>query len=137
LTRVLGIDFGEKRVGLAISDPMRIISTPIATLRPDAEELWWHQLEAMVAEQEIELVVVGYPLTLRGTHSAQPRAVDDFIIDLEMRLALPVERYDERLTTVAAKKALQQQGIKTGHNKELVDRTAAAMLLQDYLDSHS
>ncbi|MEE9466360.1 MAG: Holliday junction resolvase RuvX [Candidatus Neomarinimicrobiota bacterium] len=136
MTRVLGIDFGEKRVGLAVSDPMRIISQPIATLRPDAEGLWWHQLEAMVAEQEIELAVVGYPLTLRGTHSAQTRVVDDFIVDLEKRLALPVERYDERLTTVAAKKALQQQGIKTGHQKELVDRVAAAMLLQDYLDSH-
>ncbi len=137
MTRILGIDFGEKRVGLALSDPLRIISQPFATLRPGADDHWWHQLEAVLAEQEIELAVVGYPLTLRGTHSAQTRAVDDFIADLEQRLAIPVERYDERLTTVAAKKALQLQGIKTGHHKDLVDRTAAAMLLQDYLDSHS
>ncbi|MCH7851761.1 MAG: Holliday junction resolvase RuvX [Candidatus Marinimicrobia bacterium] len=136
MTRILGIDFGERRVGLAVSDPLKIIAQPFITLIRDAGDGWWNQLEAVISEQEIELAVVGYPLTMSGEQGRQTKVVDKFIADLEQNLALPVERYDERLTTVAARKALQQQGIKTGHNKEMVDRTAAAMFLQNYLDSH-
>lgn len=136
MTRILGIDFGERRVGLAVSDPLKIIAQPFITLIRDAGDGWWNQLEAVISEQEIELAVVGYPLTMSGEQGRQTKVVDKFIADLEQNLAVPVERYDERLTTVAARKALQQQGIKTGHNKEMVDRTAAAMFLQNYLDSH-
>lgn len=136
MTRILGIDFGERRVGLAVSDPLKIIAQPFITLIRDAGDGWWNQLEAVISEQEIELAVVGYPLTMSGEQGRQTKVVDKFIADLERNLALPVERYDERLTTVAARKALQQQGIKTGHNKEMVDRTAAALFLQNYLDSH-
>lgn len=136
MTRILGIDFGERRVGLAVSDPLKIIAQPFITLIRDAGDGWWNQLEAVISEQEIELAVVGYPLTMSGEQGSQTKVVDKFIADLEQNLALPVERYDERLTTVAARKALQQQGIKTGHNKEMVDRTAAALFLQNYLDSH-
>ena len=136
MTRILGIDFGERRVGLAVSDPLKIIAQPFITLIRDAGDGWWNQLEAVISEQEIELAVVGYPLTMSGERGSQTKVVDKFIADLEQNLALPVERYDERLTTVAARKALQQQGIKTGHNKEMVDRTAAALFLQNYLDSH-
>ncbi|MCH7528256.1 MAG: Holliday junction resolvase RuvX [Candidatus Marinimicrobia bacterium] len=136
MTRILGIDFGERRVGLAVSDPLKIIAQPLLTLIRDAGDGWWNQLEAVISEQEIELAVVGYPLTMSGEQGRQTKVVDKFIADLERNLALPVERYDERLTTVAARKALQQQGIKTGHNKEMVDRTAAALFLQNYLDSH-
>ncbi|MCH8023465.1 MAG: Holliday junction resolvase RuvX [Candidatus Marinimicrobia bacterium] len=136
MTRILGIDFGERRVGLAVSDPLKIIAQPFITLIRDAGDGWWNQLEAVISEQEIELAVVGYPLTMSGEQGRQTKVVDKFIADLEQNLALPVERYDERLTTVAARKALQQQGIKTGHNKEMVDRTAAALFLQNYLDSH-
>lgn len=135
MARILGIDFGERRVGLAVSDPLKIIAQPLITLIRDAGDGWWSQLAAVISEQEIELAVVGYPLTMSGERGRQTQVVDRFIADLERKLALPVERYDERLTTVAARKALQQQGIKTGHNKEMVDRTAAALFLQDYLDS--
>ncbi len=135
MARILGIDFGERRVGLAVSDPLKIIAQPYATLVRDTGDRWWSQLEAVISEQEIELAVVGYPLTMSGARGSQTQVVDRFIADLEQNLAVPVERYDERLTTVAARKALQQQGIKTGHHKEMVDRTAAAMFLQNYLDS--
>ncbi len=136
MARILGIDFGERRVGLAVSDPLKIIAQPYATLVRDGGDGWWSQLAAVISEQEIELAVVGYPLTMSGERGSQAQVVDKFIAELEQNLAVPVERYDERLSTVAARKALQQQGIKTGHNKEMVDRTAAALFLQDYLDSH-
>ena len=135
MSRILGIDYGEKRMGLAVSDPLSIIAQPLTTLFREESGAWWHQLEAIIAEQEVTSIVVGYPLTMKGTHSRQTERVDRFILALDDRVALPSERYDERLTSVAARKILIQQGIKTGHDKGAVDRTAAALVLQDYLDS--
>lgn len=135
MARILGIDYGERRVGLAVSDPTHVIAQPFTTLIRDESGAWWDQLTAVIAEREIEIVVVGYPLTLGGNSSRQTREVDRFIADLQGRQSIPVHRFDERLTSVAARRALTKQGIKTGHRKEAVDRTAAAIMLQDYLDS--
>jgi putative Holliday junction resolvase len=135
VTRILGIDYGERRVGLAVSDPTHVIAQPLTTLIREDSGSWWDQLAAIITEQEVEALVVGYPLTMKGSSSRQTEAVDRFITRLQERESLPVYRYDERLTSVAARKALTQQGIKTGHRKEAVDRIAAALILQDYLDS--
>ena len=135
MPRILGIDYGEKRVGLAVSDPLNIIAQPLITLIREDSVGWWHQLEAVVVEQEIVTIVVGYPLTMKGTKSAQTEKVDRFILDLGERMTIPIDRYDERLTSVAAQRALIQQGIKASRNKEAVDYTAAELILQDYLDS--
>ncbi|MCH7521009.1 MAG: Holliday junction resolvase RuvX [Candidatus Marinimicrobia bacterium] len=135
MPRILGIDYGEKRVGLAVSDPQNIIAQPLITLIREDSVGWWHQLEAVIVEQEIVTIVVGYPLTMKGTKSAQTEKVDRFILDLGERMTIPIDRYDERLTSVAAQRALIQQGIKASRNKEAVDYTAAALILQDYLDS--
>lgn len=135
MPRILGIDYGEKRVGLAVSDPLNIIAQPLTTLIRDDSWGWWHQLEAIIVEQEIVSIVVGYPLTMKGTISRQTEEVDRFILDLGERMTIPIDRYDERLTSVAAKRSLIRQGIKASRNKEAVDTTAAALILQDYLDS--
>ncbi len=135
MARILGIDYGERRIGLAVSDPTHVIAQPLTTIIRRDSEAWWDQLAAIIAEQEVEAIVVGYPLTLKGSSSRQTEAVERFITRLQERESLPIYRYDERLTSVAARRALQQQGIKTGHRKEAVDRTAAALMLQDYLDS--
>ncbi len=135
MTRILGIDYGERRVGLAVSDPTHVIAQPLTTIIREGSEAWWDQLAVIIVEQEVEAIVVGYPRTMKGTSSRQTEAVERFITRLQERESLPIYRYDERLTSVAARRALQQQGIKTGHRKEAVDRTAAALILQDYLDS--
>ncbi|MFB0517335.1 MAG: Holliday junction resolvase RuvX [Candidatus Neomarinimicrobiota bacterium] len=135
MTRILGIDYGKKRVGLAISDPTHVIAQPLTTLTRDESGSWWAQLSAIIVEQEVESIVVGYPLTLSGAASNQTREVDQFIVTLQGRVTVPVYRFDERLTSLAARRALIQRGIRTGHQKEAVDRTAAALMLQDYLDS--
>lgn len=135
MTRILGIDYGERRIGLAVSDPTHVIAQPLTTLTRDDSEALWDQLAAIITEQEIEAIVVGYPITLGGTASQQTEAVDRFIDGLQERYSLTVRRFDERLTSIAARKALIQQGVKTGHHKGAVDRTAAALMLQDYLDS--
>ena len=135
MARILGIDYGERRVGLAVSDPTQVIAKPLTTLKRDDGDAWLEQLGALITEQEIEAIVVGYPLTMSGASSAQTEQVERFMETLRSRFEQPVYRFDERLTSVAAKRALISQGIKTGHQKDAVDQTAAALLLQDYLDS--
>ena len=136
MPRILGIDYGQKRIGLAVSDPLHVIAQPLTTLVRDSSEQWWHELGEILREQEIEAVVIGYPLSLKGTPSAQTKEVERFISELRERCSVPIHQFDERLTSVAARRLLQQQSVKTGHRKALVDRTAAALILQSYLDSH-
>jgi putative Holliday junction resolvase len=135
VARILGIDFGRRRVGLAVSDPGQVIAQPLTTLIQEKSGAWWNQLDRILAEQEVEAIVVGYPLTMAGKSSQQTAEVDHFIAALRDRVEIPVSCFDERLTSAAARRALIQQGVKTGHRKDLVDRTAAALMLQDYLDS--
>ena len=135
MARILGIDHGERRVGLAVSDPSGIIAQPLTTLLRDPSDAWWEALGEIIAEQEVETIVVGYPRTMGGEVGSQASSVDRFIRQLERRWALPVHRFDERLTSVAARRSLTLQGVKTGHDKAAVDRTAAALILQDFLDS--
>lgn len=133
MSRILAIDFGARRVGIAISDTMRVIGQPLTTIIRDDGVKWWRELLDIVIDKEVGEIVVGYPLTLKGTVSAQTKTVQEFIDELKERVDVPVMKYDERLTSVAAKRVLHEKGVKTGHNKGAVDRTAAAILLQDYL----
>ncbi|MCH7575437.1 MAG: Holliday junction resolvase RuvX [Candidatus Marinimicrobia bacterium] len=135
MARILGIDYGERRIGLALSDPTGIIARPLLTLDQKEDSDWNSALLAICREQEVGSIVVGYPLNMKGEKSPQTDKVDQFILLLRKITPLPVHTYDERLTSVAAKRELVRQGIKTGHDKGAVDRTAAALLLQDYLDA--
>ena len=134
MARILGIDYGERRIGLALSDPTGIIARPLLTLDQKEDSDWNSTLLAICREQEVGSIVVGYPLNMKGEKSPQTDKVDQFILLLKKITPLPVHTYDERLTSVAAKRELVRQGIKTGHDKGAVDQTAAALLLQDYLD---
>lgn len=116
---------------------MEIIAQPLTTLVRDNTDNWLEQIDTILTEQEVAAVVVGYPLTLKGEVSAQTREVEKFIEVLRTRIELPIHTYDERLTSQAARRSLILQGVKTGHDKGAVDRTAAAIMLQDYLDSRS
>ena len=135
MARILGIDYGERRIGLALSDPTGIIARPLLTLDQKEDSDWNSTLLAICQEQEVGSIVVGYPLNMKGEKSPQTDKVDQFILLLKKITPLPVHTYDERLTSVAAKRELVRQGIKTGHDKGAVDQTAAALLLQDYLDA--
>ena len=135
MARILGIDYGERRIGLALSDPTGIIARPLLTLDQKEDNDWNSTLLAICQEQEVGSIVVGYPLNMKGEKSPQTDKVDQFILLLKKITPLPVHTYDERLTSVAAKRELVRQGIKTGHDKGAVDQTAAALLLQDYLDA--
>lgn len=131
--RILGIDHGEKRVGLALSDPLETIAKPFRTLALRDEQLFL-ALEDLVAEQEITALVIGLPRGMRGQETHQTRRVRAFARQCTQRLRLPVTLEDERLSSISARKALVQQSIKSGHEKALVDQTAAAIILQQFLD---
>ena len=137
LSRVLGLDFGERRIGLALSDPLGIIAKPLTIIDRKKTADHISRISEIISERKITSIVVGLPLTLKGGYSKQTEIVLAFIDQLKSDLQIPVVAVDERLSSVAAKKALQAQDVKTGHNKGRVDETAAAIVLQEYLDSQS
>ena len=137
LSRVLGLDFGERRIGLALSDPLGIIAKPLTFIDRKKTADHISKISEIISERKITSIVVGLPLTLKGHYSKQTEIVVTFINQLRSDLQIPVLAVDERLSSVAAKKSLQVQAVKTGHEKGRVDETAAAIILQEYLDSQS
>ena len=134
--RSLGIDFGEKRVGLAITDKSNLIASPFKTINYTNENDLVSQLEKIVIENNIENFVLGLPINMKGEDTKQTKIVRKFKESLSS-LDLPIIYEDERLSSVSAKKSLILQNIKTGHNKPEIDKTAAAIILQQYLDKNS
>lgn len=124
--RVLALDYGAARTGVAVSDETATIARPLGIVRHAATPDGLAELETIVREQEAERVVVGLPLTLRGEHGAQAVETERFVEALRVALAVPVETYDERFTTVIAARA-------DGDAAE--DARAAAHLLESYLAS--
>ena len=134
--RTLGIDFGSKRVGLALSDRLNLIASPYKTLNYISEKELIVQLKSIVYENNIEIFVLGLPINMKGEDTIQTKKVRNFK-KLLSGLGLPVIYEDERLSSISAKNSLVLQNIKTGHNKGAIDRTAAAIILQQYLDKSS
>ena len=120
MSRILGLDYGERRIGLAISDPMGIIAKPLTFI--DRKKITDHisRISEIISEKNITSIVVGLPLTLKGNYSKQTDIVLAFIDQLKIELKIPVYVIDERLSSVAAEKLLQAQAIKTGYVKNIV-----------------
>ena len=135
LSRILGLDFGERRIGLALSDPLGIIAKPLTVIDIKKTKDYFSKISEIINNNDVSSVVVGLPLTLKGMHSKQTETVLSFIDQLKNKINLPVITIDERLSSLAAEKSLIHQGVKTGHNKALIDETAAAIFLQEHLDS--
>ena len=134
--RALGIDYGEKRVGLALSDKSSLIASPYKTIQYFSENELISEIKKIVLEQEIEVFVLGLPLNMKGQDSSQTKKVRQFKKILSV-LNLPIVYEDERYSSILAKNSLVLQNVKTGHNKSEIDRTAAAIILQQYLDKNS
>ena len=133
MARALGIDFGEKRVGLALSDRSNLIASPYKTLQYISENDLISEIKKIVIDKEIEVFVIGLPLNMKGEDSDQTKKVRRFKNLLSI-LELPIVYEDERFSSIIAKNSLVLQNVKTGHNKSEIDRTAAAIILQQYLD---
>ena len=133
MSRFLGIDYGSKRVGLAISDKSNIIAKPYKTLINKSENDLLNQIDTIIKDKNIKLIVIGLPLNMSGKDSSQTKSVRKFKETLD-GIGLPIVFEDERLSSISAKNSLIFQNIKTGHNKLQIDKTAAAILLQQFLD---
>jgi putative Holliday junction resolvase len=134
--RVLGIDYGDSRIGLAMSDPIKIIASPFKTIRNEGNEKCLQVFQSLIKEKDVEAIVVGLPIGLKGQETVQTKKVREFA-NLLYALKLPIHLEDERLSSVSAEKSMIQQNIKTGHNKGLIDQRAAAIILQQFLDKQN
>ena len=133
MSRCIGIDLGSKRVGLALSDKMNMIASPYRTLIVKNEQDLLDQLRLIIVDFKVTTIVLGLPLNMNGEDSAQTKKVREFKSVLST-FNLPVKLEDERLSSVSAKRSLVMQDIKTGHNKSEIDKRAAAIILQQFLD---
>ena len=136
MSRCIGIDLGSKRVGLALSDKMNMIASPYRTLIVKNEQDLLDQLRLIIIDFKVETIVLGLPLNMNGEDSAQTKKVREFKSVLSI-FNLPIKLEDERLSSVSAKRSLVMQDIKTGHNKSKIDKIAAAIILQQFLDKNN
>ena len=135
--RIMGLDFGSKTVGVAISDALLVTAQGIEIIRRKEENKLRQTLariEELIVEYEVEEIVLGLPKNMNATEGVRAELTQEFKEKLERRTGLTVQLWDERLTTVAADKAMMEAGIRREKRKDYVDMIAATFILQGYLD---
>ena len=135
--RILGIDYGEKRIGLALSDEMEMTARGLSVIERRSKKADLETIAASLSEHGAGAIVVGYPLRLDGTAGIQCEKVDRFIAALRDVVSVPVIAWDETLSTKEAEGLMREAGVKRKKKRGMVDRIAAAVILQDYLNRHS
>ena len=135
--RILGLDHGTKRIGVAVSDELKMIAQPLVFI--DAEPLAsaLEQLCGILKEKDVELIVLGMPRNMDGTYGPAAEKVREFMTQLTNVTSLPIRTWDERLTSAQANRILLEANVRRGKRKEKVDAMAAAVLLQSFLDVQS
>ncbi len=135
--RIMGLDFGSKTVGVAVSDSLLLTAQGVEIIRRKDENKLRQTLariEELIVEYEVEEIVLGLPKNMNATEGIRVELTNEFKDKLERRTGLPVTFWDERLTTVAADKIMMESGIRREHRKDYVDKIAATLILQGYLD---
>lgn len=135
--RVLGVDLGSKRIGFAVSDPDRIIATALKMIECLSDKQIKKAITDVCAETKAELCVLGHPINMDGSKGPAAQRAQKFVDELTIELSIPVVLWDERLTTKTANELLIEAGTRRDKRKGLVDKIAAQIMLQHYLDSHS
>ena len=138
MNRVMGLDFGSKTVGVAVSDPLGITAQGVEIIRRESENKLRRTLariEELVAEYQVTSFVLGFPKNMNNTIGERAEKSLAFKEMLERRTGLPVVMWDERLTTVEANRTLMESGVRREKRKEYIDKLAAVYILQGYLDS--
>ena len=135
MTRVLGLDVGDARIGVALSDPLGLTAQRLTVIERTAPAQDVAVVESLVQQHGVQAVVIGLPLTMRGERGPQAQKVAAFSAALRRRLAVPVELVDERLTTVQGERALRETGTRGRKRKAVIDQVAAQLILQQFLDT--
>jgi len=135
--RILGLDVGSKTIGMAVSDELELVANTLATLQRKGMEQDLRNLAAVIAAEGVGAIVVGLPKNMNGSLGPSAEMVLELVEELTRTLAQPVITWDERLSTVAAEKALLEADMSRKKRKKVIDQVAAALILQGYLDSRA
>ena len=132
--RILALDHGTKRIGVAVSDEMKCIAQPLEFVPAEHFADFLARLTAILKEKEVEMILVGMPRNMDGSYGPAALKVQDFVATLKKAVTVPIQTLDERLTSVQANRILIEGNVRRDQRKQKVDKMAAAILLQSYLD---
>lgn len=130
--RIMGLDFGERTIGVAISDELLWTAQGVKTIRRSKGEI--EELAELIAQYEVQEIVLGYPKNMNGTLGPRAQLTEEFSALLQERFQLPIKLWDERLSTVAAQRSLIEADVSRAKRKKVIDKMAAVFILQGYLD---
>jgi putative Holliday junction resolvase len=132
--RILALDHGTRRIGVAVSDETRTIAQPLEYIPAEPFGDFILRLKTLLTEKEIELILIGMPRNMDGSYGPAAQKVETFVAVLKSAVTVPIKLWDERLTSTMANRILIQGNVRRDQRKEKVDKMAAAILLQSYLD---
>lgn len=133
--RILALDHGTKRIGVAVSDELKLIATPLEFIPAEPFAAFLERLKQILREKEVELVLIGLPRNMDGSYGPAALKVQAFVAVLRDAITIPVQTWDERLTSAQANRFLLEGNVRREDRKQKVDKMAAAILLQSWLDS--
>lgn len=134
--RLLALDVGDRRIGVAMSDPDGILASPFTTLERQAKDRSLEEILRIAEENDVAEIIVGIPYLMSGRVGPQARITMDYADSLAKQTHLPIRRVDERLSSIQAERLLRESGVRPSENKGKIDAAAAAIILQAYLDSN-
>jgi len=134
--RILALDYGDRRIGIAVSDPLGITAQELETVKV-VKDLHFLRIKEIIEEKQVKKILIGLPLNMNGSKGQRVVKTEKFAEKLKKYAGIPILMWDERLTSVEAKRSLIFLGQKTGKKKEKIDRLSAVLLLQSYLKSIS
>ena len=132
--RILAIDHGLKRMGIALSDELKMIAQPLEFIPSEPFNQFLSRLKEIIRQKEVEMILVGLPRNMDGSYGPAALKVQEFVAVLKETIVIPIKTWDERLTSAQANRFLIDANVRRSKRKEKVDQTAAAILLQSYLD---
>jgi putative Holliday junction resolvase len=135
--RIMGIDYGERRVGVAVTDELGLTAQALATLAAQPLKALLRELAGLVESEGVEKIVVGMPISLAGERGPAAERVEEFVNKLRAAVGVPVESIDERMTTRIAERAMGEAGVRGRRRRQVVDKVAAAVILEGYLQAAS
>jgi putative Holliday junction resolvase len=133
--RILALDHGTVRIGVALSDELKMIASPLEFIPAEPEASAFARIKELIRDREVELIVIGMPRNMDGSFGPAAEKVREFVEKLKVEIATPLRTWDERLTSSQANRLLIQGGVRRDKRKEKVDGMAAAILLQSYLEA--
>ncbi len=135
--RILALDHGSKRIGVAVSDETKTIAQPLEYIPAEPFAAFLERLKKLLVAKEVDLILIGLPRNMDGSYGPAAQKVQAFIAVLKTAIAVPIKTWDERLTSAQANRILIQANVRRNQRKEKVDKMAAAILLQSYLDGRA